>query len=138
MYCYFSNFDQINANKWSNKCSLGEHFNQMEKLKHLNHSKHVVFSVTVPEERMAWWHGNLQNLTGHVQLRESFFKTVWLQNHLVGHVCAAKVKVYGFLGLLCVNLAYGDHTTFLQEQSQWISISIVAHSQGGAHTLMIK
>lgn len=85
---------------------------------------------------MAWWHGNLQNFTGHVKLRESLFKTVWLQNHLVGYICAAKVKVYRLLRLLCIDLAYGDHTTFFQEQSQWISIAIVAHSQCGAHTSM--
>ncbi len=87
---------------------------------------------------MAWWHGNLQNLTGHVKLRESLFKTVWLQNHLVGYICAAKVKVYGLFRFLCINLAYSDHTTFLQEQGQWISIAIVAHPQGGAHTLRVK
>lgn len=52
--------------------------------------------------------------------------------YLIRDIDAAKVKINGLFGFLCVDLADGHHPAFLQEQGQWVAVARVTHTQGRA------
>lgn len=81
----------------------------------------------VPEIRFIWRHGDLQDLTRHIQLRKCFTEPLWLQNNFINDIGAAEIKIQSLLRLLSIDFTHCHHASFFQKQHQRVTITLVTH-----------